>query len=305
MSAPTPAAPKPTVPRPTVPKPAPRTPSGPAAAAPSVPGRGTDAGPRLDLGGELSGLRAVVTGGAAGIGAAIVRALGARGAVVVSLDRTLEGVPAGATGVVADLTDDAAVRRAVTEAATALGGIDILVNNAGIGARGTIEDNDDAEWLRVLDVNVLGVVRATRAALPYLRDSDHAAIVNTCSIAGWAGLPDRAVYTASKGAVQALTLAMAADHVHDGIRVNCVNPGTVDTIMARGHIAAAADPVSELAAMESRQATGRMVSPEEVAHAVCYLVSPLASSTTGTALAVDGGMFGLRMRGRALSEQPA
>jgi NAD(P)-dependent dehydrogenase (short-subunit alcohol dehydrogenase family) len=252
---------------------------------------------------EFEGIRAVVTGGAAGIGAAIVTALMDRGATVVSLDRSTDGVPPGAAGVVGDLRDDAAVRAAVTEAAEVLGGIDVLVNNAGIGASGTIEDSTDEDWLRVFDVNVLGIVRATRAALPHLRASAHAAVVNTCSIAAWAGLPNRAVYSSSKGAVQALTLAMAADHVADGIRVNCVNPGTVDTQMARGHIAAAADPAAELAAMESRQATGRMVSPEEVAHAVCYLASPLATSTTGAALAVDGGMFGLRMRGPAAPRQ--
>ncbi|WP_265520385.1 SDR family NAD(P)-dependent oxidoreductase [Oerskovia flava] len=250
---------------------------------------------------ELDGLRAVVTGGAQGIGAAIVRAMAERGARVVSLDRVAETGPDAVGSVVADLTDDTAVRRAIDEAAELLGGIDALVNNAGIGLRGTIEDNDDADWMRLLDVNVLGIVRASRAALTHLRASDHAVIVNTCSIAGWAGIPDRAAYSTSKGAVQALTLAMAADHVHDGVRVNAVNPGTVDTVMARGHIAAAADPVAELAAMESRQATGRMVSPEEVAHAVCYLVSPLASSTTGTFLAVDGGMHGLRLRGPAAS----
>jgi 2-keto-3-deoxy-L-fuconate dehydrogenase len=253
---------------------------------------------------ELDGMRVLVTGAANGIGAAIVRALLARGAAVAGLDRQADGVPDGAAPVVADLTDDAAVRRGIDEAVDRLGGLDVLVNNAGIGARGTVEDNDDDEWRRVLDVNVLGIVRATRAALPHLRRSEHASIVNIGSIAAGAGLPNRAAYTASKGAVQALTLAMAADHVGDGIRVNAVNPGTVDTVMARGHIAAAADPVAELAAMEARQATGRMVSPEEVAHAVCYLASPLASSTTGALLAVDGGMSGLRLRGVPAS-QPA
>ena len=131
------------------------------------------------------------------------------------------------------MTDDATVRAAVAQAGQALGGLDILVNNAGIGAAGTVEDNDDDEWHRVLDVNVLGIVRTTRAALPLLRQAvrerGQAAIVNTCSIAGTAGLPQRALYCASKGAVYALTLAMAADHVAEGIRVNCVNPGTADT----------------------------------------------------------------------------
>lgn len=245
---------------------------------------------------ELDGLRAVVTGGAAGIGAAVVTALLARGAQVTAIDRTTDGVPAGAHARVADVTDDAAVRAAVEGAASAMGGIDVVVNNAGIGAQGTIADNDDAEWMRVLDVNVLGIARVTRAALPYLRASEHAAVVNMSSIAAWTGLPARAVYSASKGAVQALTLAMAADHVREGIRVNCVCPGTVDTPWVARLLDAAEDPEAERAALEARQPTGRLVSPEAVAHAVCYLASPLAGATTGEALAVDGGMHGLRTR---------
>jgi len=246
--------------------------------------------------GELDGVRAVVTGGASGIGAAIVTAMLARGARVTSVDRTTAGVPDGAHAEVADVTDDDAVRAAVEGAAAVLGGIDVVVNNAGIGAQGTVADNDDAEWLRVLDVNVLGIVRVTRAALPYLRASDHAAVVNTCSIAAWTGLPSRALYSASKGAVQALTLAMAADHVREGIRVNCVNPGTVDTPWVGRLLDAADDPAAERAALEARQPTGRLVSPEAVAHAVCYLASPFAAATTGATLAVDGGSHALRTR---------
>lgn len=246
---------------------------------------------------EFSGIKVVVTGGSAGIGAAIINALQERGARVVNLDRDTEQAPAGVLCVRGDLTDDAQVREGIARAAELLGGIDVLVNNAGIGARGRVEDNTDEQWTKVLDVNVMGIVRASRAAMPYLRESSHAAIVNTCSIAGWAGILDRAVYQASKGAVQALTLSMAADYVSEGIRVNAVNPGTVDTEMARGHINAAEDSVAGLKLMEERQATGRMVSPQEVAHAVCYLASPLATSTTGAFLAVDGGMHGLRVKG--------
>ncbi|WP_435738508.1 SDR family oxidoreductase [Cellulosimicrobium sp. PMB13] len=250
---------------------------------------------------ELDGVRAVVTGGASGIGAATVVAMLARGAVVTSIDRTADGVPDGAHALVADVTDDAAVRSAVEGAAHAMGGIDVVVNNAGIGAQGTVADNDDAEWLRVLDVNVLGIVRVTRAALPHLRRSAHPAVVNMSSIAAWTGLPARALYSASKGAVQALTLAMAADHVREGIRVNCVNPGTVDTPWVGRLLDAADDPAAERAALEARQPTGRLVSPEAVAHAVCYLASPLAVATTGEALAVDGGMHHLRVRPPAAS----
>ncbi|MFC7648051.1 SDR family NAD(P)-dependent oxidoreductase [Streptosporangium lutulentum] len=192
----------------------------------------------------------------------------------------------------ADVTDEEGVRSAVAQAVDRLGGLDILVNNAGIGAAGTVEDNPYEEWFKVLDVNVLGTVRVTRAALPHLRLSANAAIVNTCSIAATAGLPQRALYSASKGAIQSLTLAMAADHVHDGIRVNCVNPGTADTPWVQRLLDAAQDPVAERGALEGRQPMGRLVSAEEVAAAIAYLASPLAASTTGTVLAVDGGCRG-------------
>ena len=143
---------------------------------------------------------------------------------------------------------------------------------------------------------MLGMVRTTRAALPHLRASAHAAIVNTCSIAATAGLPQRALYSASKGAVLSLTLAMAADHVREGIRVNCVNPGTADTPWVGRLLDAADDPEAERAALNARQPLGRLVTAEEVAAAVAYLASPAAGSVTGTALAVDGGMAGLRLR---------
>ncbi|MEU9928972.1 SDR family oxidoreductase [Streptomyces anulatus] len=244
----------------------------------------------------LSGLRAVVTGGASGIGLAVARMLDAHGVAVAVLDRNADAVPGTLTALGADVGDDASVRAAVGAAAATLGGIDILVNNAGIGAAGTVEDNPDDQWHDVLDVNVLGVVRTTRAALPHLRRSEHAAVVNVCSIAATAGLPRRALYSASKGAVLSLTLAMAADHVREGIRVNCVNPGTVDTPWVGRLLDAADDPAAERAALSARQPTGRLVSAEEVAAAVVYLASPAAGSVTGTALAVDGGMAGLRLR---------
>ncbi|MEU0227509.1 SDR family oxidoreductase [Streptomyces sp. NPDC006284] len=245
---------------------------------------------------ELSGRTALVTGGASGIGRATADLLAARGADVAVLDLDPSPVGGPLRGYVADVSDDASVRAAVTAAADALGGIDILVNNAGIGATGTVEDNDDAEWHRVLDVNVLGIVRTTRAALPHLRASAYAAVVNTCSIAATAGLPQRALYSASKGAVQALTLAMAADHVREGIRVNCVNPGTVDTPWVGRLLERAADPAAERAALDARQPVGRLISAVEVAAAIVYLASPAAAGVTGTSLAVDGGMQGLRMR---------
>jgi 2-keto-3-deoxy-L-fuconate dehydrogenase len=245
---------------------------------------------------ELNGLKALVTGGGSGIGLAAASLLADRGAQVAVLDLDPSGAPAPLTGFVADVTDDTSVRSAVSAAVEHLGGLDILINNAGIGAAGTAADNDDAEWHRVYDVNVVGMVRVTRAALPALRASERAAIVNTCSIAATAGLPQRALYSATKGAVLALTMAMAADHLREGIRVNCVNPGTADTPWVGRLLAASADPEAERAALQARQPMGRLVSAEEIAHAIAYLASPAASSTTGVALPVDGGMQNLRLR---------
>jgi NAD(P)-dependent dehydrogenase (short-subunit alcohol dehydrogenase family) len=177
-----------------------------------------------------------------------------------------------------------------------LGGLDIVVNNAGIGAVGDVGGNDDAEWARVLDVNVTGIARVTRAALPHLRRSDHAAVVNMCSAVAFVGVRQRALYSASKGAVLALTLAMAADHVQERIRVNAVAPGTADTPWVGRLLDAAPDPAAERAALEARQPAGRLVGAGEVAGAIAYLASPRSGATTGTSLAVDGGMQGLRLR---------
>lgn len=178
---------------------------------------------------EFDGLVAIVTGGASGIGAAVARQLLERGARVAILDINIDGSEPHALAVITDIGNDLSVRTSVEAVVSEYGGIDIVVNNAGVGAQGTVEDNVDDEWARVLSINVTGIARLTRAALPYLRASSHAAIVNTCSIAATAGLPQRALYSASKGAVLSLTRAMAADHLREGIRVNCVNPGTSDT----------------------------------------------------------------------------
>jgi NAD(P)-dependent dehydrogenase (short-subunit alcohol dehydrogenase family) len=243
---------------------------------------------------EFEGLVALVTGGASGIGAAVADRLAAGGARVAVLDLNPAGTPH--FGIECNVADDASVRAAVESVTAHFGRLDIVFNNAGIGAMGDVAANDDDEWARVLNINVVGVARVTRAALPHLRQSPAAAIVNTCSIAATAGLPQRALYSASKGAVLSLTLAMAADHIREGIRVNCVNPGTVDTPWVARLLSQAADPEAERAALNARQPHGRLVAAEEVAEAVAYLASPRSGSTSGTALAVDGGMQGLRLR---------
>ena len=245
---------------------------------------------------EYEGIVAAVTGGGAGIGLAIAVELAARGARVAALDLDTSSVPEGILAVECDVTSRDSVGTAISTVAGQLGGLDVVVNNAGISAVGTIEDLSDDDWHRVLDVNVVGMARVSAAALPRLRESEHAAIVNLCSIGALNGLPQRALYNASKGAVLALTYAMATDHVAEGIRVNAVSPGTVHTGFVDRMLERFPDPAKEKAALDARQATGRMVTPEEVAAAVAYLASPRSGSTTGTALEVDGGVTHLRTR---------
>ena len=244
---------------------------------------------------EFNNLVAIVTGGASGLGEATAALLVERGARVAVLDRAVDGIPDTQFGVVCDITDSAQVNAAVAAVVEHFGSLDIVINNAGIGASGDIAANSDEEWHRVLDVNVVGLARVSRAALPHLRASAHAAIVNTCSVVAVVGVPNRALYSASKGAVAALTLAMAADHVHEGIRVNAVTPGTADTPWVGRLLDAAPDAAVAAAALKARQPMGRLVTAPEVANAIVYLASPLSSSTTGTLLAVDGGMGGVRV----------
>jgi len=252
---------------------------------------------------DFAGLSAIVTGGSSGIGLAAALMLQGRGARVAVLDLAPPPPDAGLQHFGCDVAGTASVEGAVGLAVEALGGLDVLVNNAGIGAQGTVADNSDEEWLRVFQVNVFGMVRVARAALPALRRSAHAAIVNTCSVAATTGLPRRALYSATKGAVAALTRAMAADHLHEGIRVNCVSPGTADTPWVQRLLAQAADPEAERASLVARQPHGRLVSAREVAGAICYLASPASGSTTGTDLVVDGGLTSLRLPPRS-GERP-
>jgi len=245
---------------------------------------------------DFTDLVAVVTGGASGIGAATAKLLVERGARVAVLDRDVADVDWTAFAAVpCDVTSTATVDAAISDVVSRLGGIDILVNNAGIGAVGDVTENGEDEWHRVLDVNVVGIARVTRAAMPHLRESPHAAIVNTCSVVATVGVPQRAVYAASKGAVAALTLAMAADRFADGVLVNAVTPGTADTPWVELLLEQSGDAAAAAEALRARQPMGRLVTADEVAYAIAYLASPMSGSTTGTILSVDGGMSGLRL----------
>jgi 2-keto-3-deoxy-L-fuconate dehydrogenase len=245
---------------------------------------------------DFEGLVAVITGGASGIGAATATELRGRGARVAVLDLAFATVSStNMLEVPCNVADPDSVGIAIDTVASALGALDILVNNAGIGATGDVTENDDEEWHRVLSVNVIGMARVTRAALPHLVRSRHAAIVNTCSVLANVGVPKRALYSASKGAVQSLTLAMAADHIGQGIRVNAVAPGTADTPWVRRLLDQAPDADAAAKALRARQPMGRLVTAAEVAVAIAYLASPLCGSTTGTVLGVDGGMGSVRL----------
>ena len=242
---------------------------------------------------EFKDFIAVITGGTGGIGSATADYLAARGAKVALLDVS-ETKDSDYYSDICDITSDTDVKRAITAIAAHFGGIDILINNAGIGAGGDVTANSDEEWLQVFNVNVFGAVRVTRAAMPYLMNSSIASVVNTASVVADIGLPNRALYSSTKGALEALTRAMAADYISEGIRVNAVSPGTADTPWVARLLAEAEDPAVMSANLVARQHMKRLITAQEVAHAIAYLASPLSSSTTGTILPVDAGLHSLR-----------
>ena len=244
---------------------------------------------------SLDGVIAAVTGAGSGIGLATVDRLVTGGAVVTAIDVRPPPERASVLPIVADVTDGASLTAAAEACAERFGGCDVLVANAGIGSVGTVEDNDDDEWHRVYDVNVVGIVRSARAFLPLLRASNAGAIVTTASIVSTTGLPRRACYGASKGAVLALTMAMAADLAPERIRVNAVCPGTVDTPWVGRLLDHSADPAAARAALIARQPIGRLGTADEIAAAIVFLADPANGYVTGTALAIDGGISGFQI----------
>jgi len=244
---------------------------------------------------EFSGLTAIITGAGSGIGLEVARGLKARGATVFGFDINEGEMAPVATFIKCDIGDGQSVTDAFTEFSKQSKQLDILVNNAGIGSLTTVEHESDEIWEKVLNVNVIGTARVSRSAIPLLRKSKHPAIVNTASIAATDGIPNRAAYSASKGAVLTLTLAMATDHIKDKIRVNAVNPATTDTPWVQRLLNQSDDATAARDALEARQPMGRLVSPAEIASAIIFLASPLQASVTGTTINIDGGMHSLRI----------
>lgn len=226
----------------------------------------------------------VITGSAGGIGTAMSNRFAKDGDIVVGLDL--------AHGF--DLTQPQHCHDAIDKVIAEHGRIDVLCNNAGISSVGDVVDSTLDDWQRVFAVNVFGIANMSRAALRHMRKRSSGFIVNTCSIAATVGLVERAVYSASKGAVLSLTKAMAADEIAHNIRVNCVSPGTVSSPWVERLVATTPDPSQTMESLRKRQPMGRLVECEEVAEAVFYLASS-SNFTTGMELLIDGGISGVRI----------
>ena len=236
---------------------------------------------------EFQGRRALVTGAGSGIGAAVARRLAADGASVVLADVRREGIEAvaaelggDAEPLVLDVRDEEVVAGAVA-------GLDVLANVAGIGSTQSAPDTPLSVWEDVFAVNARGTFLTCKHAIPGMAARGGGAIVNVASVAALVGLRNRAAYCASKGAVVALTRALAVDHVGDGIRVNAVCPGTVDSPWVRRLVEEAGE---SLDALRARQPLGRLGTPEEIAEAIVYLASDRAAFVTGSVFTIDGGL---------------
>jgi len=246
---------------------------------------------------RLEGLRAIVTGAGAGIGRAIAIRLSQEGARVVLADVDEEAA-GSASGELdgetlvqrVDVTDAGEVEALVARAVSEWGGLDAMVNNAGVGIAATTLDTAMEDYDRVMDVCVRGTFLGMKYAVPAIRDSGGGSVTNMSSIAALVGLKDRAIYCAAKGAILSLTRAAAVDHIDDGVRVNCIAPGTVDTPWVARITSDYDDPEEAREQMKARQPHGRLVTPEEIAAMAAYLCSDEAASVVGACMIVDGGV---------------
>jgi 2-keto-3-deoxy-L-fuconate dehydrogenase len=239
---------------------------------------------------KLSNKIALVTGGGSGIGSAVCEAFKAAGASVIVIDRDVANGEAMARKVGGQFRSLDVSNEAGCEAlAREIGRVDILVNNAGIGHVGTILQTTAADLDRLYNVNVKGAFNLSKAFLPQMLERKNGVIINLASIGGIVGIRDRLAYCATKFAIVGITKCMALDHARDGIRVNCICPGRVETPFVSARLQEYPDPKKAYEEMASTQALGRMGKPEEIAAAALYLASDEASFVTGTAFLIDGG----------------
>jgi len=248
---------------------------------------------------QLAGKIAVITGAGSGIGRATAELFAREGATVVVADKkgsAAEKVAADlvkgghkALAVTVDVAKSTEVKAMIDAALAAYKRIDILVNNAGFGITGNVVETSEEDWNSLMSVNVNGVFFGCKHVIPVMRRQGGGAIVNTASTTSRVGIRDRAAYVTSKGAVAAMTRAMALDHIEDNIRINCVAPGTIETPYFTEMFARSSDPAALRRGLEARQPMGRLGKPEEIAKAILFLASDAASFSTGSTLFADGG----------------
>jgi NAD(P)-dependent dehydrogenase (short-subunit alcohol dehydrogenase family) len=246
---------------------------------------------------RLEGKRAVVTGAGAGIGRSIALRLASEGARVALADVDEEAAEKVASEIDGetlvrrtDVTRAEEVEELVASAVEAWGGLDVMVNNAGVGVAATVVDTTEEDYERVMDVCVRGTLLGMKYAIPAIRDAGGGSVINMSSVAALVGITDRAVYSAAKGAILSMTRAAAIDHVGEGVRVNCIAPGTVDTPWIDRITSGYDDPEEARAKMQARQPHSRFVTPEEIAAMAAYLASDEAASCIGACMIVDGGV---------------
>lgn len=243
---------------------------------------------------RLEGKVSIITGGASGIGEATVRAFAKEGARVVIADKNADKAERlakelGAEAITVDVSISEQVKAMVDRTVGRHGRLDILVNNAGYGITGNVVDTSESDWNALMAVNVNGVFLGCKYAIPVMARQGGGAIVNTASTTSRVGIKDRAAYVTSKGAVAAMTRAMALDHVHQHIRINAVAPGTIESPYFTEIFAKAPDAAALRASLEARQPMMRLGQPAEIAAAIVFLASDEASFCTGTTLFADGG----------------